>query len=207
MANLRTVAIVDNDDAVRDSMCLLLETHGFEARAYRSGTEFLRDNPEVGCLIVDHHMPGLNGLGLQEALETRGACEQIVFITGHGDVSTATRAMKKGAVDFLTKPFNDTELIEAVKRALERSEEQLRHRGERQDARGRVDKLTPREFEVLRFVVMGLLNKQIASELHTAEKTIKVHRGRVMQKLGVTSVPDLVRVSQRAGVVPDRNRA
>jgi FixJ family two-component response regulator len=147
-------------------------------------------------------MPGLNGLGLQEALETRGACEQIVFITGHGDVPTATRAMKKGAVDFLTKPFNDTELIEAVKRALARGEEQLRKRRGRHEARGLIEKLTPREFDVFRFVILGLLNKQIAAELHTAEKTIKVHRGRVMQKLRVTSVPDLVRISQRAGVAP-----
>jgi FixJ family two-component response regulator len=115
--------------------------------------------------------------------------------------------MKKGAVDFLTKPFDDEELILAVERALERAEEQLRRRGERREARRRIEKLTPREFEVLRFVVMGLLNKQIAVELHAAEKTIKVHRGRVMQKLGVTSVADLVRISQRAGVAPARNPA
>src|SRR6266576_2633973 len=146
-------------------------------------------------------------LKLARSLEKRGACEQIVFLTGHGDVPTATRAMKKGAVDFLTKPFDDEELIEAVRRALERAEKQLRRRGERREARGRVDKLTPREFEVFRFVIMGLLNKQIAAELHTAEKTIKVHRGRVMQKLGVTSVPDLVRVSERAGISPARKHA
>jgi FixJ family two-component response regulator len=152
-------------------------------------------------------MPGLKGPGLQEALEKRGACDQIVFLTGHGDVPTATRAMKKGAVDFLTKPFDDEELILAVKRALERAEEQLRRRAERREARRLIEKLTPREFEVLRFVVMGLLNKQIAVELHSAEKTIKVHRGRVMQKLGVTSVADLVRISQRAGVAPARNPA
>jgi FixJ family two-component response regulator len=152
-------------------------------------------------------MPGLKGPGLQEALEKRGACEQIVFLTGHGDVPTATRAMKKGAVDFLMKPFDGGELIQAVKRALGRGADDLRKRGERREARERVDKLTPREFEVLRFVVMGLLNKQIAAELHTAEKTVKVHRGRVMQKLDVTSVADLVRVSQSAGVSPARKRA
>jgi len=205
----KLVCVVDDDQSVRRALGRLFRSAGYAAETFASAEDYLSRELLEGsiCLVLDVRMPGLNGLGLQEALETRGACEQIVFITGHGDVSTATRAMKKGAVDFLTKPFNDTELIEAVKRALERSEEQLRHRGERQDARGRVDRLTPREFEVLRFVVMGLLNKQIASELHTAEKTIKVHRGRVMQKLGVTSVPDLVRVSQRAGVVPDRNRA
>jgi FixJ family two-component response regulator len=205
----KLVCVVDDDQSVRRALGRLFRSAGYAAETFASAEDYLSREIFEGsiCLVLDVRMPGLNGLGLQEALETRGACEQIVFITGHGDVSTATRAMKKGAVDFLTKPFNDTELIEAVKRALERSEEQLRHRGERQDARGRVDRLTPREFEVLRFVVMGLLNKQIASELHTAEKTIKVHRGRVMQKLGVTSVPDLVRVSQRAGVVPARDRA
>jgi FixJ family two-component response regulator len=147
-------------------------------------------------------MPGLNGLGLQETLQSRGGCEEIVFITGHSDVPTCTQAMKKGAVDFLLKPFDDGELIAAVVRALVRGRECLRRRAERRDARGRIDKLTPREFEVLRFVIMGLLNKQIAAELETAEKTIKVHRGRVMQKLGLTSVADLVRFSQNAGVSP-----
>jgi FixJ family two-component response regulator len=204
----KVVCVVDDDQSVRRALGRLFRSAGYAAETFASAEDYLAREIFEGsiCLVLDVRMPGLNGLGLQEALETRGACEQIVFITGHGDVPTATRAMKKGAVDFLTKPFDDRELIEAVKRALEHSEEQLRKRGERQDARGRVDKLTPREFEVLRFVVMGLLNKQIASELHTAEKTIKVHRGRVMQKLGVTSVPDLVRVSQRAGVVPARNR-
>ena len=110
--------------------------------------------------------------------------------------------MKKGAVDFLTKPFDDEELILAVKRALERGQEQLRKRRGRREARGLINKLTPREFDVFRFVILGLLNKQIAAELHTAEKTIKVHRGRVMQKLGVTSVAELVRLAQKAGVVP-----
>src|SRR5438874_4071330 len=116
--------------------------------------------------------------------------------------TTLFQAMKGGAVDFLTKPFDDSALIEAVQRGLARSREYLGHRLERRAARGRIDKLTPREFEVLRFVILGLLNKQIAAELQTAEKTVKVHRGRVMQKLGVTSVPDLVRFTQSAGVVP-----
>jgi FixJ family two-component response regulator len=154
------------------------------------------------CLVLDVRMPGLKGLDLQREVELRGACEQIVFITGHGDVPTCTRAMKNGAVDFLTKPFDDTELIEAVKRGLSRARESLQKRAERRAARNRIDQLTPREFEVLRFVIIGLLNKQIAAELNTAEKTIKVHRGRVMQKLGLASVPDLVRFSQRAGVSP-----
>jgi FixJ family two-component response regulator len=201
------VCAVDDDASVRRGLRRLFKSAGYAAETFASAEDYLAREIFQGpiCLVLDVRMPGLKGPGLQEALESRGACEQIVFLTGHGDVPTATRAMKKGAVDFLTKPFDDEELIEAVKRALGRSKEYLRKREQRRAARGRVDKLTPREFEVLRFVVMGLLNKQIAAELHTAEKTIKVHRGRVMQKLGVTSVADLVRISQRAGVSPARN--
>jgi FixJ family two-component response regulator len=201
---MEMVGVVDDDLSIRRSLRRLLKATGYEAETFASAEEYLLHEVFQGpvCLVLDVRMPGLKGPALQEELERRGACEQIVFITGHGDVPTATRAMKNGAVDFLTKPFDDGELIEAVKRALERSGEQLLKRGERREARGRIDKLTPREFEVLRFVVMGLLNKQIAAELHTAEKTIKVHRGRVMQKLGAVSVPDLVRISQSAGVAP-----
>jgi two-component system, LuxR family, response regulator FixJ len=201
------VCAVDDDTSVRRGLRRLFKSAGYAAETFASAEDYLAREIFQGsiCLVLDVRMPGLKGPGLQEALEKRGACEQIVFLTGHGDVPTATRAMKEGAVDFLTKPFDDEELIEAVRRALGRSKEYLRKREQRREARGRVDKLTPREFEVLRFVVMGLLNKQIAAELHTAEKTIKVHRGRVMQKLGVTSVADLVRISQRAGVSLARN--
>jgi len=203
----KLVCVVDDDQSVRRGLGRLFKSAGYAAETFASAEDYLAREIFEGpiCLVLDVRMPGLNGLELQEALETRGACEQIVFITGHGDVPTATQAMKSGAVDFLMKPFDDEELIEAVKRALGRGEEQLRKRAERRDARGLIDKLTPREFEVLRFVVTGLLNKQIAGELQTAEKTIKVHRGRVMQKLGVASVPDLVRISQQAGVSPTRN--
>jgi FixJ family two-component response regulator len=205
----KLICVVDDDQSVRRGLGRLCKAAGYVAEPFASAEDYLAREIFEGpiCLVLDVRMPGLNGLGLQEALERRGACEQIVFISGHGDVPTATKAMKSGAVDFLTKPFDDGELIEAVKRALERAEEQLHTRGERREARGRIDKLTPREFEVLRFVIIGLLNKQIAAELHTAEKTIKVHRGRVMQKLGVASVPDLVRMSQRAGVAPARHSA
>src|SRR5437899_2126876 len=205
----KLVCVVDDDQSVCRALGRLLKSAGYAAETFASAEDYLAREIFEGpiCLVLDVRMPGLKGPALQEALEEHGACEQNVFITCHGDVPTATRAMKKGAVDFLTKPFDSEELIQAVKRALKRSEERLRNRGERLKARSRVEKLTPREFEVLRFVVMGLLNKQIAAELHTAEKTVKVHRGRVMQKLGVTSVADLVRISQRAGVSPARKRA
>jgi FixJ family two-component response regulator len=203
-AAVELVGIVDDDQSVRRSLQRLFKSDGYAAESFVSAEDYLTREIFQGpiCLVLDVRMPGLNGLGLQEALEGRGAGEQIVFITGHGDVPTCKQAMKNGAVDFLTKPFDGAELIGAVKRALARGEDYLRKRGERREARGRIDKLTPREFEVFRFVIIGLLNKQIAAELRTAEKTIKVHRGRVMQKLGVASVPDLVRISQRAGVAP-----
>ena len=183
------VCIVDDDQSVRRAVRRLFKSAGYRAEIFASAEDYLAreifDGPS--CLVLDVRMPGLNGLGLQEALEPRGAGEQIIFLTGHGDVPTCKQAMKKGAADFLVKPFDDEELLGAVQRALGRSEEYLRKRAERREARERIDKLTPREFEVLRFVVTGLLNKQIAAELQTAEKTIKVHRGRAMQKLGATS--------------------
>jgi FixJ family two-component response regulator len=200
------VCVVDDDQSVRRGLRRLFKSAGYDAEMFASAEEYLGRKAFEGpiCLVLDVRMPGLNGLDLQHALESRGACEQIVFITGHADVPTCKKAMKNGAVDFLTKPFDGTELIEAVERSLVRAKEILQKRKERRAARSRIEKLTPREFEVLRFVIMGLLNKQIAGELNTAEKTIKVHRGRVMQKLGLTSVPDLVRLSQSAGVAPAR---
>jgi len=198
------VGVVDDDQSVRRGLRRLLRSAGYAAETFDSAEDYLARDLFEGpiCLVLDVRMPGLNGPGLQKELEARGGCEQIIFITGHGDVPTATRAMKDGAVDFLLKPFDSDELIDAVKKALLRGKEQLRKRAERRLARGLIDKLTPREFEVLRFVIMGLLNKQIAAELKTAEKTVKVHRGRVMQKLGLTSVPDLVRLTQTAGISP-----
>jgi FixJ family two-component response regulator len=204
MSAAELVGVVDDDQSVRRGLRRLLKSAGYSAETFASAEDYLAREFFEGptCLILDVRMPGLNGPGLQQELEARGGCEQIVFITGHGDVPTATRAMKNGAVDFLMKPFDDEELIEAVKKALLRGKDCLRKRAERRVARGLIDKLTPREFEVLRFVIIGLLNKQIAAELSTAEKTVKVHRGRVMEKLGVTSVPDLVRLSQIAGISP-----
>jgi two-component system, LuxR family, response regulator FixJ len=201
----KLVCVVDDDQSMRRGLRRLFKSAGYAAETFASAEDYLKREIFEGpiCLILDVRMPGLNGLGLQETLEPRGSGEQIVFVTGHNDVPTCTQAMKSGAVDFLMKPFDSGELIEAVQQALGRGEEYLRKREERREARAIIDKLTPREFEVLRFVIMGLLNKQIAAEMHTAEKTIKVHRGRVMQKLGVNSVPDLVRISQRAGVAPD----
>jgi FixJ family two-component response regulator len=202
------VCVVDDDQSVRRSLRRLFKSADYQAEMFASAEEYLAREVFAGpiCLVLDVRMPGLNGLDLQQALESRGAGEQIVFITGHADVPTCRQAMKNGAVDFLLKPFDGDEMVEAVKKALGRGKEYLHKRAERRQARSLIDKLTPREFEVLRFVIIGLLNKQIAAELKTAEKTIKVHRGRVMQKLAVTSVPDLVRFSQIAGILPAEAR-
>lgn len=200
------VCVVDDDHSVRRGLRRLLQSAGYPAEIFASAEDYLAREPFPGatCLILDVRMPGLHGLELQGLLETRGACEQIVFLTGQGDVAACKQALQHGAVDLLLKPFDDTELIEAAERALERGRERLQQRMERRAARSKIDTLTPREFEVLRFVLVGMLNKQIAAELNTAEKTIKVHRGRVMQKLGLISVAELVRFSLLAGVSPAR---
>jgi FixJ family two-component response regulator len=201
------VCVVDDDQSIRRGLRRLFKSAGYNAEMFASAEDYLARKIYAGpfCLVLDVRMPGVNGLDLQQVLEARGGWEQIVFITGHADVPNCRQAMKQGAVDFLLKPFDDVELIDAVARAFARSKETIRQRAERRAARDMIEKLTPREFEVLRLVIVGLLNKQIAEKLNTAEKTVKVHRGRVMQKLGLTSVPDLVRLSQTAGVLPARS--
>jgi RNA polymerase sigma factor (sigma-70 family) len=196
------VFLIDDDASVRKGVSRLLRSAGYDCETFASATDFLAREPYGGptCLIVDVRMPGLNGMELQEVLMQRRREEQLVFITGHGDISMCSQAMKAGAVDFLPKPFGDDQLLECVERALSRSREQRQRSAEKGDARKLLDSLTPREFEVMQLVVAGMLNKQIASELAIAEKTVKVHRGRVMQKLGITSVAELVRTVEKAGV-------
>ncbi len=196
------VFLVDDDASVRKGVSRLLRSAGYQCETFASANDFLarEQHPGPACLIVDVRMPGLNGMELQETLMQRRREEQLVFITGHGDISMCSQAMKAGAVDFLPKPFADDQLLECVARALSRSTEQRQRTGEKNEARRLLDSLTPREFEVMQLVVAGMLNKQIAAELAIAEKTVKVHRGRVMQKLGITSVAELVRVVEKAGV-------
>jgi len=196
------VFAVDDDASVRKSLTRLLRSAGYTSEVFESAAAFLSHPPHNGpsCVIVDVRMPGLNGIELQEHLIEQRRDEQLVFITGQGDVSTCAHAMKAGAVDFLSKPFRDVELLQCIQNALVRSAEQLRQNAERDQARRLLDLLTPREFEVMQLVTTGLLNKQIAAKLGTAEKTVKVHRGRVMQKLRVNSVAELVRLVQKARV-------
>jgi FixJ family two-component response regulator len=174
---------------------------------FPSAQAFLAFTPadRPACLVLDVRLPGPSGLDLQSALSGAGRDVPIVFITGHGTVPTSVRAMKGGAVDFLQKPFNDQELLDCIQRALRRSGEERADRAERAELERRVGSLTPREREVLVLVVAGMLNKQIADKLGIAEKTIKVHRGRVMEKMQAGSVADLVRMSEKLAPQPIRH--
>jgi FixJ family two-component response regulator len=196
------VYVVDDDDSVCRALARLLRSVGLAAETFPSaGAFFEHPAPDrSACLILDIRLPGPSGLDLQEALSRAGRDLPIVFITGHGDVPSSVRAMKGGAIDFLQKPFNDQELLDCIQRALARSRDQRTQRAERAAVQGRLDTLTPREREVLLQVVTGKLNKQIAGDLGIAEKTIKVHRGRVMQKMGAHSVADLVRMVEKVGL-------
>jgi FixJ family two-component response regulator len=198
------VFVVDDDPSVRKSLATLLSTEDYAVEAFASAVEYLKRVPPFGptCLILDVRLPGLDGPALQRQLTEEGRMEQIVFITGHGNIPMGISAMKRGAVDFLPKPFSDGELLTAVAQALARSAEHWKQRGEAAESRARLANLTPREFEVLRLVIAGLLNKQIAAELGVAVRTIKTHRSRVMEKMGVLSVAELVRLAQKAGVGP-----
>jgi FixJ family two-component response regulator len=195
------VFAIDDDKSVRKGLARLLRSAGYKSEIFESASDFLKREEHTGptCVIVDVRMPGLNGMDLQETLIQRQREEQLIFITGHGDISMCARAMKAGAVDFLPKPFQGDALLQCVERALARSAVQRRRSAERNEAQRLLDLLTPREFEVMQLVVRGMLNKQIAGELGTAEKTVKVHRGRMMQKLGVASVAELVRLVEKAG--------
>ncbi len=197
------VFVIDDDESVRKSLRRLLNSADYESEVFKSASDFMARAPHPGptCLIVDVQMPGLNGLEFQEALIQRRREEQLVFITGHGNIPMCAQVMKAGAVDFLPKPFKPRELLKCVERAIARSTEQRRRAAEQSEARHSLDLLTPREFEVMQLVITGMLNKQVGGELGMAEKTVKVHRGRVMQKLGVTSVAELVRLVQKAGIV------
>lgn len=197
-----TVFVVDDEPSVRKSLGRLLKAAGYRVEAFASAKEFLQSGPHdgVGCLVLDVQMPDLNGLELQQALVASERGLPIVFITGHGDIPTSVRAMKAGALDFLSKPFHEKDLLEAIGRGLEKAEEESKRRAEAAEVEKRLATLTPREHEVLLHVLTGQLNKQIAGALGASEKTIKVHRGRAMHKMQVQSVAELVRLCEKAGV-------
>jgi len=195
------VFVVDDDVSVRESLDLLIRTAGWYPETFASAQDFLsRPRPTVSCcLVLDVTLPGLSGLELQEQLAERTDMP-IIFITGHGDVPMTVQAMKAGAVEFLTKPFKDNVLLDAIRGAVERSRTALREQSETQMLRSRYGSLTPREREVMALVVSGLLNKQVGGELGISEITVKAHRGQMMRKMKADSLPALVTMASRLGL-------
>jgi FixJ family two-component response regulator len=193
-----TVFIVNDDVSVRKSMERLVRSMGFRPETFASAEEFLARERYVGvgCIILDIQLPGLSGVDLQDKLNSAGYSMPIIFVTGHGDIPLGVSAMKKGAVDFLPKPVDDQDLLQAVAKAIKRDRKTRIAR----EARELLKLLTPREQEVLGYVLFGMMNKQIALELNISEKTVKIHRGNVMKKLHAQSVVDLIRLAEKAGI-------
>ena len=200
------VFVVDDDAPIRESLKNLIRSVGLRVELFASAQEFLRSKrPDVpSCLVLDVRLPGLSGLDLQRRTTEAGMGIPIIFITGHGDIPMSVRAMKAGAVEFLTKPFRDQDLLDAIQQALERARQARDQRAALEELRRRFASLTPRERDVMMHVVAGLLNKQIGAELGTSETTIKIHRHQVMEKMGAGSLPELVRMADRLGIpVPE----
>jgi FixJ family two-component response regulator len=198
------VFVVDDDAAIRDSLRRLISSVGFKVEVFPSARAFLgaRRPDAPGCLILDVRLPGLSGLDLQRELAATDAELPIIFLTGHGDIPMSVRAMKAGAVEFLTKPFREQELLDGIRSAIERDRTMRAERQERRELQRRYASLTPRERDVLAHIVGGLLNKQIAGELGTSEATVKEQRGHVMTKMQAGSVAELVRFASRLGITP-----
>jgi FixJ family two-component response regulator len=206
MCNVQgTVFIVDDDAEVRASLSRLLTSEGYQVRTFESAVQFLgeQDADTPGCLLLDLCMPDLSGIELQRALDGSPGARPVVFLTAMGDIETSVEAMKAGAVDFLTKPFDSAKLLATVERALRRDIEQRHERAIRTAIEQRLKNLTRREREVMAHVIRGRLNKQIAAEMHNGEKTVKIHRRRVMSKMRARTVPELVYLAVRAGVAPE----
>lgn len=198
-----SIFVVDDDASVRKSIARLLSSAGYQVQTYASAEEFIAsacNDSDPGCLILDIRMPGSTGLDLQERLLGVNSKLAVVFITGHGDISMSVRAIKKGAVDFLPKPFDEAALLAAVSQALSKSAHDHAVQGEIDSINDRLAELTPREREVLGLVVTGMLNKKIADAIGTTEKTVKVHRGRVMEKMRVHSLAELVQIATKVGI-------
>ncbi|HEY4367866.1 MAG TPA: response regulator FixJ [Steroidobacteraceae bacterium] len=202
--NIRpTIFVVDDDSAVRDALKLLLRSVGQAVETFGSGPEFLEayNDDRAGCLVLDIRMPGMSGLEMQQKLNEKHSILPIIFITGHGDVPMAVEAMQAGAVDFIQKPFRDQDLIDRINQALEKDQNNRAALGERNDIRRRLETLTPREREVLDLVVHGKANKVIAGDLKLSQRTVEIHRARVMEKMQASSLAHLVRMVLEVGEV------
>lgn len=198
------IYIVDDEASFRKSLARLLKAHRLETEMFENASQFLNAglSGRSGCIVLDVHMPGLNGLEMQEALSHAGCTMPIIFLTGRGSIPLSVRAMKAGAADFLTKPIDENDLLSAIGKALKENQKRNEARAHKNEIRQRMLLLSDREFEVMTHIITGELNKQIGARLNIAEKTVKVHRGRVMQKMGVVSVAELVRLCDVAGIEP-----
>jgi len=201
-APTQLVFVIDDDASIRDAISRLLHAIGLTVRTFGSAREFLQHRlPDIpACLVLDVRLPGLSGLDLQREMVERGIHVPVIFITGHGDIPMSVQAMKAGAVEFLTKPFRDQDLLDAVRSGIQRDRKGRKERAEIAKLREDLGQLTSRERQVMSLVVAGFLNKQIALRLGASEKTIKIHRGRVMQKMRADSLADLVKMSQKLGI-------
>lgn len=201
------IYVVDDDVSVCRALTLLLTSNGFKVHSFTSAEEFLtfKHTKSPSCLLLDISLPGINGLALQDAMAARRLEIPIIFITGHGDVPKSVKAIKSGAIDFLLKPFTNKALLNAIPAAIAKSKLQNKKNAKIEQIKKRIKTLSPREFEVFRFVAQGMLNKQIAAKRGTSLQTIKVHRGRVMQKMQVSSVTELIHFAQKAGITPARD--
>lgn len=198
------VFVVDDDPLVRDSLSNLLRSVGLQTRVFGSASEFLREKrpPLPSCLVLDVRLPGASGLDFQAQLSRLNIHIPIIFMTGHGDIPMTVRAMKAGAVEFLTKPFREQDMLDAMTLALERDQGRIESEQASSELKSSFERLTPREREIMALVASGLMNKQVAGKMGLSEITVKVHRGRIMQKMGARSLADLVRMAEALGVRP-----
>ncbi len=205
-SNSPIIYVVDDDISVCRALTLLLKSHGFKVETFTQAAEFLSfKHPKVAsCLILDIRLPNINGFALQEAMTRRGIATPIIFITGYGDIPMSVKAMRAGAIDFLSKPFTKKKLFNAITLAISRSKVQNKKQAEITKIKRNINSLSPRELEVFRFVAQGMLNKEIASKRGTSLQTIKVHRGRVMQKLQARTVTELIHLAQKAGITSSK---